>query len=356
MPGPRFLDHGYAPTVGINFTARWATGYPSAPVTTLVGRTPGDYSYRMVSRSAQRNFPLLISVVAISALSLALVVSGSARGASKGVSASGASQSIAVKWTKQAGASGYRVRWRAHAVKMGQPVAAWAKKSKVSRALPKTALGYTIGSLANGKTYQVILESKMGKAWSTRATLTATPQSATQATCTTGGPCSAGDIGPGGGIVIYDAGGPQAWGTYLEAATKDLPPNTGSAWCSNTTTQVPPGTNGITSLGTAIGTGAANTTAMLAGGFCTSGAGVAARAYRGGGKSDWFLPAKDELALIFAERALIGSLPGDAYWSSSEATSSAPATGAWMQGPVVAFNQNIGSKEFLNSVRPMRAF
>ena len=310
----------------------------------------------MVLRTEQSRFPYLIAFAAVITVCVALVTSGVAQGAPKGVSASGASQSIAVKWTRQAGVGGYRLRWRAHAVKMGQPVAAWDKKWKVSAALPKTALTYTISSLTNGKSYQVKLESKKGKAWSTRATLTATPQSATQATCTTGGPCSVGDIGPGGGIVIYDAGGPQAWGTYLEVATKDLPPATGYAWCSNTTAQVPPGTGGITSLGTTIGTGSANTTAMLAGGFCTTGAGVAARAYRGGGKSDWFLPAKDELALIFAERALIGSLPGDAYWSSSEATSTAPTTGAWMQGPVVAFNQNTGSKEFLNAVRPMRAF
>ncbi|MEI8083351.1 MAG: hypothetical protein WCI74_16055 [Actinomycetes bacterium] len=310
----------------------------------------------MSLRTEKSRFPHLMVFAAVIALSLALAVSGSAQGATQRVSASGASQSIDVNWTKQAGASGYRVSWRAHALKKGQPVAAWAKKWTVAAALPKTALGYTIGSLASGKEYQVRLEFKRGTVWSTRATLTATPQSTTQATCTTGGPCSVGDIGPGDGVVIYAAAAPQAWGTYLEAATKDLPPAKGYAWCSNTTSQVPPGTGGITSLGTAIGTGAANTNAMLAGGFCTTGAGVAARAYRGGAKSDWFLPAKDELALIFAQRALIGGLPQGAYWSSSEATSSAPTTGAWMQGSIVAFGQNTGSKEFPNSVRPMRAF
>ena len=53
-----------------------------------------------------------------------------------------------------------------------------------------------------------------------------------------------------------------------------------------------------------------------------------AHSYRGGGLSDWFLPSKDELAEMYAQRAVIGNFltPGQVYWSSSQAS----ATEAWM--------------------------
>ena len=36
------------------------------------------------------------------------------------------------------------------------------------------------------------------------------------ATCSKGGSCKVGDVGPAGGIVFYDAGSLQWWGRYLE--------------------------------------------------------------------------------------------------------------------------------------------
>jgi hypothetical protein len=96
---------------------------------------------------------------------------------------------------------------------------------------------------------------------------------------------SLGDIGPGRGLVFLISGGktyemaPKSWGVNE---------TTGIEWCSNTSSDI------TGAAGLAVGTGSANTTAMQSP-ACTTGAGVAARAYRGGGFTDWFLPSKDEL-------------------------------------------------------------
>lgn len=83
---------------------------------------------------------------------------------------------------------------------------------------------------------------------------------------------------------------------------------------------------------TAVGTGAANTTTIITvqGAIATSYAAGLARAYNGGGYSDWFLPSMDELLLVWSKRTLINNTsianggvalsPGPVeYWSSSEA-------------------------------------
>jgi len=94
------------------------------------------------------------------------------------------------------------------------------------------------------------------------------------AVCVAGGSCAIGDTGPGGGIVFYDAGSVQPWGRYLEAAPAGWsggPSDPLIGWCSNTDTLIPG------AMGTAIGTGAANTANMLA--ACSSGAANLARSY-----------------------------------------------------------------------------
>ena len=97
-----------------------------------------------------------------------------------------------------------------------------------------------------------------------------------------------GDIGPGGGLVFLISVGqtyemaPKTWSGSSSDDTPTL------VWCSATSTSI------AGAVGTAVGTGSANTTAMLAL-PCTSGAAFSADAYAGGGLTDWFLPSKDEL-------------------------------------------------------------
>ena len=70
--------------------------------------------------------------------------------------------------------------------------------------------------------------------------------------------------------------------------------------------------------GTEIGTGAANTNAILAG--CTE-AGIGAKLchdYNGGGYTDWYLPSINELNKLYINRVSIGGFTSDFYWSSSE--------------------------------------
>jgi hypothetical protein len=181
-----------------------------------------------------------------------------------------------------------------------------------------------------------------------------------------------GDIGPGGGLVFLISGGK----TY-EMAPKTW--NGGSedpliAWCSDYTNSV--------STNTAIGTGSANTTAMLTSASpfmaCTLSAPNAVRAYNGGGYTDWFLPSQDELNAMcnYSRNPTAPAAPSEScygirgttqdgtfaagtygfanyyYWSSSQGDD---AYGAWSQelGDGSAAQDN---KAITDYVRPVRAF
>ena len=94
--------------------------------------------------------------------------------------------------------------------------------------------------------------------------------------------------------------------------------------------------------GTAVGTGSANTDDIITeqGDTETSYAAGLARAYTGGGYSDWFLPSKDELNKMYTNKATINTtatsnsgseFSTNSYWSSTE-YASAPTSRAWTQG------------------------
>jgi hypothetical protein len=110
-------------------------------------------------------------------------------------------------------------------------------------------------------------------------------------------------------------------------------------------------------IGTAIGTGFSNTSNIIAsqGGTATSYAAGVARAYTGGGYTDWYLPSKEELNKLYLNRVAIGGfISYDLYWSSSE-IQAYPFHSAWLQdfgngGPLSSF------KDFDVNVRAIRSF
>jgi hypothetical protein len=120
-------------------------------------------------------------------------------------------------------------------------------------------------------------------------------------------PYTVGDTGPAGGIVFYDKGSYSDGWRYLEAWTDDEPGT--FMWKTDDTYTNPSSTS------TAIGGGYANTyTALLdwkhyAAGNC--------RSASHGGYTDWFLPSRDELYLMFEQKEVIGNFTEGDYWSSS---------------------------------------
>lgn len=68
-----------------------------------------------------------------------------------------------------------------------------------------------------------------------------------------------------------------------------------------------------------LGTGSANTSAIITalGGTGTYAAKIC-RDYAGGGYDDWYLPSRDELRKLYANRTLIGNFVSGNYWSSTE--------------------------------------
>jgi hypothetical protein len=135
-------------------------------------------------------------------------------------------------------------------------------------------------------------------------------------------PCAIGDTGPGGGTVFYDAGSRQSWGRYLEAAPAKWAKgdNGYHLWCGESQK----GYDRKLATSTRIGTGLANTRLIIR--FCgKDNAAGAAAGYRGGGKTDWFLPSKGELNQLFIQRKVVGGFPGEQeLWSSSQAAQLTP--------------------------------
>jgi hypothetical protein len=152
-------------------------------------------------------------------------------------------------------------------------------------------------------------------------------------------PILIGDSGPAGGVVFYDKGSYSSGWRYLEAWTSD---ESGYyQWkTSNTSTS---GTS------TAIGSGYTNTYTAMAG--TAHPAAQRARNATYGGYTDWFLPSKDELNLMYGQKGVIGGFASVLYWSSSEYGSNY----AWSQYFGNGYQDYYGKAD-TRRVRVVRAF
>jgi hypothetical protein len=110
----------------------------------------------------------------------------------------------------------------------------------------------------------------------------------------------------------------------------------------------------ISGTSTAIGSGQANTTAIVNG--CST-SGIAARLCNSlifpplSPYFDWFLPSKGELNLLYLQKDVVGGFVEDYYWSSSEQD----ASSAWVQHFTTGVQYNFYKFNYVG-VRAVRAF
>ena len=194
--------------------------------------------------------------------------------------------------------------------------------------------------------------------------------------CSNGGDvtiCNVGDIGPGGGIVFYDAGKKEYWGRYLEIA----PPSCEGVrypWRpSRNNKTIYKNAQGKTAatwrlLAKGIGMGRFNTRAITN----NLGAGKYAAKYAEdlvcGGRDDWFLPSKDELDVAYNRLAQnrvgskdtpIGGFNKGYYWTSTDYNNKTAWSQYFRDGQQFDRVQTMdGNKKPPNPfrVRPIRAF
>jgi hypothetical protein len=104
--------------------------------------------------------------------------------------------------------------------------------------------------------------------------------------------------------------------------------------------------------GSSIGTGSANTTAII---NSLGNTGIYAaklcRDYRGGGYSDWYLPSRDELGWLFNSKVAIGGFANAYYWGSTQTTYNFACAQNFATG--IMYNN---SENTLSCVRAVRTF
>jgi hypothetical protein len=160
-----------------------------------------------------------------------------------------------------------------------------------------------------------------------------------------------GDTGPAGGIVFYDKGNNSGGWRYLEAASSDA----GSvSWATG---------YDVDGTKVEIGSGKQNTQIiinyMMEAGNNAPAAQVC-KQYRQGGYSDWFLPSKAELNLMYwnLKQQELGDFGNGKYWSSSDNTGDGLWASAWAQRFSDGYQEGsmVHNKGNAYSVRAIRQF
>jgi hypothetical protein len=124
-----------------------------------------------------------------------------------------------------------------------------------------------------------------------------------------------GQVGPGGGIVFFNKGNATGGWQFLETALSNQ--STGINWGCDTLNPIP-GTQ------SSVGSGETNTALIVAGCTDPSFAAKLCANLTLGGQSDWFLPSKDELNLMYKNLHLNNQgnfNTSTYYWSSTEMNS-----------------------------------
>jgi len=194
--------------------------------------------------------------------------------------------------------------------------------------------------------------TQAGSVTGTATVLVTAEDNSTQLTYTvtfTVSPLAVGDSYKGG-IVAYilqsEDPGYFAGETHgLIAATEDQ--STGIRWYNGST--IVTGATGF-----AIGTGQANTAAIVTAQGTGDYAAQLCDDLTEGGCSDWFLPSLDELNKLFINKAAIGGFDGIIYWSSSEDLGQS-SHNAWSQKFDYG-NTDFHHKSMPYYVRAVRAF
>jgi hypothetical protein len=150
-----------------------------------------------------------------------------------------------------------------------------------------------------------------------------------------------GDIGPANGIVFYDKGVFSNGWRYLEAAPIET--EFESLWCVYS--QAVQGTSPV------IGSGKRNTDLIVKQGGKS--AAMLCASMNFDGFTDWFLPSKDELDLMYKnlKRKKLGNFSNYRYWSSTESSTDMAYCQTFSNSTVHRDN-----KDETHTVRAVRAF